>query len=343
MPKRKDKIITSRKGINYLRTIVEDTGSIFNEIHQENDVGIDAIVELFADEKPINKLVAFQVKSGASFYDKKNDLCLIPVEDHYDYWINYSIPVYGFVYIPALKQGFWINIKGYLKANGKVSVIKFPPKTINALSEEYFKKVFSPLVSNELPNITFDEATKLLNSNHDDEVSIGLTTLFKKYANDNKAWDNIIDFFKKRDANHIPTIITYYLAHIPWHPDIFYSKESYTDDSKQYAKGLISNFSKDDIIKMITFVDEENLIARGTPGQSVKAIVSIIDNVQEKLFEIIADKNIELHIRAVAALLYTYNKGHKIEDVKKLFDEDKPWFVHVMIDTIQEDPEFMPL
>jgi hypothetical protein len=181
MPKRKETTITSRKGVNYLRTIVENTGSIFNEIHQENDVGIDAIVELFVDEKPINKLVAFQVKSGSSFYDKKNDLCLLPVENHFDYWINYSIPVYGLVYVPALGQGYWVNIKQHLTVHGKVNVIKFQPKTINTLSEEYFQNVFSPLVSKELPKITFDEALSLLHSKHQDEVAIGLTTLFINY------------------------------------------------------------------------------------------------------------------------------------------------------------------
>ena len=88
MAKRKQNIITSRAGVNFLRNVVENTGSIFNEIHQENDVGIDAIVEFFSDEQPVNKLVAFQVKSGASYYDIKNEECKIPVEDHYDYWIN---------------------------------------------------------------------------------------------------------------------------------------------------------------------------------------------------------------------------------------------------------------
>jgi hypothetical protein len=343
MPKRKEKIVTSRKGINYLRTIVEDTGSIFNEIHQENDVGIDVIVELFDEEKPINKLVAFQVKSGTSFYDKKNDMCLIPVDDHYDYWIKYSIPVYGFVFIPPIKLGYWINIKEYFKRNEKVNVIKFQPNTLNTLSEEYFVKVFFPMVSNELPNITFDLAFKLLYSSHYDEVAIGLTVLFKRFANENKTWDCLIDFFRKTEIDAIPPVITYYFAHIPWHSDIFYANESYTDESKFYAKNKILDFTREDIIKLISFIDDENVIARGTPGQNVKAIVSIINYKVDKLYKIIEDKGLDLHTRAIAAILYAYNKGERINEVKKIFKKDEPWFVHVMIDAIQEDPEFMPL
>lgn len=343
MPRRKETTITSRKGVNYLRTIVENTGSIFNEIHQENDVGIDAIVELFVDEKPINKLVAFQVKSGSSFYDKKNDLCLLPVENHFDYWMNYSIPLYGLVYVPALSQGYWVNIKEHLTVHGKVNVIKFQPKTINTLSEEYFQNVFSPLVSKELPKISFDEALSLLHSKHQDEVAIGLTTLFKKFAGENRTWDAIVGYFRNSNIENIPTIITYYFAHVPWHPDIFYFKESYTTESKEYAKQLIESFTKNDIIKLISFVDEENLIARGTPGQNVRAIVPIITDIESKLFDIIQDRSLDLHIRAVAAVLYAYCNGNRIEDVKQFFDEDEPWFVHVMIDAILEDPNHMPL
>lgn len=329
--------------MNYLRNIIEDTGSIFNEIHGENDVGIDAIVELFSNEQPTNKLVAFQVKSGSSYYDKKKDLCLIPVEDHYDYWVNYPIPVYGLVYIPAIKIGYWVNIKNYFEANGKVSVIKYQPKTLNTFNEEYLVKVFSPIVSNELPKISFEEAANLLISEHFDESSIGLTILFKIYANDNRAWDKIFDFFKTRDVNDIPVKITYYLAHIPWHPDIWGHKESYTEGSKQYAKSKLRLFDKEELVKLISFIDEENLIARGTPGQNVKAITSIIDDITDKLIKIIEDVELPLHTRAVAALLYAYNKGPEIKRVIDQFNKDEPWFVHVMIDTIVEDPNFMPL
>lgn len=71
MPKLKKTSITAKKGINFLKGIVEDNGSIFHKIEQENDFGIDCIIEFFKDEEPINISIAFQIKSGSSYINKK--------------------------------------------------------------------------------------------------------------------------------------------------------------------------------------------------------------------------------------------------------------------------------
>lgn len=341
MAKRKQNIITSRAGVNFLRNVVENTGSIFNEIHQENDVGIDAIVEFFSDEQPVNKLVAFQVKSGASYYDIKNEECKIPVEDHYDYWINYSLPVYGLVYVPVLKQGYWIDIKRYLKQTGEISVIKFKPKTLNTLTEDFFISVFIPFAINKLPNFTFDDAYRLTFSTHKDEVLIGLAILFKNLGNENKSWDRLIEFFINAEEDEIPYQLIYYFAHIPWHPDMHYYNESYTDESKAYAKTRLSQFGEGEILKLISFIDEENLIARGTPGQSVQAIVSIIDNKSDKLLNIIKNDSLEMFTRAIAAILYAYTKGPEKEKVKGMFDNDEFWFVHMYFEELDDNEHFI--
>lgn len=65
------KLQLQQKGINFLKGIVEDNGSIFHKIEQENDFGIDCIIEFFKDEEPINISIAFQIKSGSSYINKK--------------------------------------------------------------------------------------------------------------------------------------------------------------------------------------------------------------------------------------------------------------------------------
>lgn len=39
MPKYSNSSITAKIGINYVRTIVEESGSLFHKIEQENDLG----------------------------------------------------------------------------------------------------------------------------------------------------------------------------------------------------------------------------------------------------------------------------------------------------------------
>jgi len=41
--------ITSKTGLNFVRTIVEDAGSLFHRIEQENDLGIDGLIEFVRD------------------------------------------------------------------------------------------------------------------------------------------------------------------------------------------------------------------------------------------------------------------------------------------------------
>jgi hypothetical protein len=50
LPKRKKSAATERKGVNYIRSVVEESGSIFQEITRDNDYGNDAFIELVIDQ-----------------------------------------------------------------------------------------------------------------------------------------------------------------------------------------------------------------------------------------------------------------------------------------------------
>lgn len=117
MPKYLRSNSTGKAGINYVKSIVDSHNCIFQKIDQENDVGVDALIELVKDEIPTGDFVATQIKSGNSYFDKKANICKIPVGTHRDYWQNYSLPVYGIVYVPEIESAFWVNIKKYLENN----------------------------------------------------------------------------------------------------------------------------------------------------------------------------------------------------------------------------------
>lgn len=63
MPKYLKTNSTSKAGINYVRTIVESHNCIFQKIDQENDVGIDALIEVVKNERPTGNFIAAQIKS----------------------------------------------------------------------------------------------------------------------------------------------------------------------------------------------------------------------------------------------------------------------------------------
>nr|WP_281220876.1 DUF4365 domain-containing protein [Nocardia salmonicida] len=86
---------TGRAGVHQVGfTIESDLNWIFREQSIE-DYGIDAHIEIVAGESPTGKLLAIQIKSGASVFDSPTDsgwwYYLKP--DHVEYWMKHSLPV----------------------------------------------------------------------------------------------------------------------------------------------------------------------------------------------------------------------------------------------------------
>lgn len=326
MPKYKRTNITSKIGLNFVRDIVEKSGSIFHEIEQKNDLGIDAIIEFINDEKPTNLSIAVQIKSGDSYFKDKYNYCFIPIEDHYDYWLNYSLPVYGIVYIPKQNKGYRINIKEYLKNNVNSSIIKTECNKTNIFNEEYYSKIFFPYLNNQIPRLELNEALDLFNSKKRIEKSLGMTVLFRQYVNNKIVWQNFLNCILTNNYNNIPYNLIYYLAHIPWHGDISYTGEEIKDEIKNYVKSELNKFDKKIFIKLLILIDENEGIMRGTVGQSIEAIISSINKFDKILEEIMLDNTINKSVRKFSALIYSYHCGrnslkflHKIINVDKKF------------------------
>ena len=129
---------TAKKGINFIKRIVKASNCEFHDIHQENDIGLDGIIELFDDEKPTGKMFSIQVKSGNSFVDFKKQVCKININQHYEYWLKHSLDVYGVVYVPDMFQAYFIDIKRYLLENPDDKVIKIDIINSNEFNYENF-------------------------------------------------------------------------------------------------------------------------------------------------------------------------------------------------------------
>lgn len=341
MPKYLKSNSTGKAGLNYVKSIVDSHNCIFQKIDQENDVGVDALIELVKDEIPTGDFVATQIKSGNSYFDKKANTCKIPVGTHREYWQNYSLPVYGIVYVPEIESAYWINIKKYLKNNPSDSVISFEPTLVNIFNEKTFQTQFVPLHTGQVPKITYELALKLFKSEKRDEMYLGLYTLFKRFADNNKVWRLFIEYFKEKPISEIPGQLIYYLAVIPWHPDIFFYKDSYTKDSRDFGRKLIEQFERKEVLKLLHFVDNENMISRGSLGQSVEAIISIIPNFSEHLQKIIMSNDTDLKIKEVAGVILAFHNGK--ESIKFLSTfKNESWFIQELIDHIKDFGGYNP-
>lgn len=310
LPKYSQRNATSKSGVNHVRIVVESCNSIFHEIHQENDIGIDGIIEIIKGEHPTGKMLALQIKSGESFFVRGE--CTIPTENHAKYWSNHHLPVFGIVYVPTLANAYRVDIKKYLSQNKEASIIKYAPTRANTFDVKDFQRVFVPHILEQPPTgFSLEDALGLFHSSNNDEAFLGLLILFREFTDNNKVWDEFVNYLRQTSAHNIPNVFPYFLAHIPWHPDIWGGKDKITSESRAYAKLLFESLEKAEIIKLLSKIDNKG-IDRGTVGQSVEAIISSLPQSKMCLLEITLDKEIDVSIREYAATLLAYKWPQEI-------------------------------
>lgn len=290
-----EKIGLGKRGINFLRTIVDENKCYFNEIQQENDIGIDAIIELTENGRNIGKCIAVQVKTGASYFS--NDVCHIPIENHYSYWNNYSLPVYGIVCDYDRHVAYWINISDYLHIHGseisagKLKSISFPMMDINRLDTDSFHSLFLPILQNKIPEVSYETAVNWTTSIHYSERRLAWRIMFRGYAEKISTWQHAIDMLESEQSPGILREIVYYLSYVSHNPDLWGSLPC-SPESLEYAKKLLKHLNKEIICLLINLIDEDG-IARGTIGQCIECIISFNEESKSILQSIIMDEESE--------------------------------------------------
>lgn len=112
---------TDRLGVSALEYFFSQNGWLFRE-QTTHDYGIDAHVEIVRDHRPTGKLIAIQIKTGASFFREENDDSFVFRADdqHIAYWVGHSMPVIVVIYSPDTKQAYWKHIsRGEIESTGK--------------------------------------------------------------------------------------------------------------------------------------------------------------------------------------------------------------------------------
>ncbi|MGJ8684530.1 MAG: DUF4365 domain-containing protein [Nonlabens sp.] len=100
-----------RIGVNAAESIfINDFDWIFR-VQDAVDVGIDAFVEQSVNGDPKGKFIALQIKSGkGNFHVSKNSLTYYISNIHYNYWLNFDIPVIIIAHLPENKKTYWQEI-----------------------------------------------------------------------------------------------------------------------------------------------------------------------------------------------------------------------------------------
>ncbi|TCL63321.1 uncharacterized protein DUF4365 [Hydrogenispora ethanolica] len=304
---------TARKGVNYVRSIVDSYNCIFQEIDLENDVGNDAIIEFIKNEETTSLCIGVQIKAGNSnihndYYSLKAD------KEHFEYWKNHILPIIGIVYNPQDNNAVWVDISEYLKSNS--ALINKGPYVIkisksNLFSQETFSEIMDYYLKYQRQYKDEDNFGKSLELFADikniNQCQDGIISLFYNHRNRKAAWFYLINCFKCIKDESVLNRLIFALCHIPGHGDIFWYKNNIIDENtRTYAQEVMADsFGEAEITKLLSAIDE-NGIQRGTLGQCVHSIIDICPNKTTFLEKISFNKTISEEIRIHAFYLCIY-------------------------------------
>jgi len=297
---------TSRDGVNYVRAILEHANCIFREIHQENDYGNDAFVELVDGEDVTGEHLVVQIKSGKSYCDSSS--CWIPAtREQLEYWRRHRLPVVGIVYIPSEACAYWVSISSRLRGGShhdSVTRIVFPKSELSRFDDQGLREVFLPIFLGKPIRLSQEKSVRLADSNLFDEHVIGLRSLFYGFCNDLSTWDMLERLLLSRPPGETSLQLAYFLAHAPGHGDIVWPRQPMLQrEVRDAVLDRMRNYGEKHLLALLALVDE-NGFERGSVGQSVHAIVDLATATSgDKLRRIIKRVDLPEKIRRNALML----------------------------------------
>lgn len=108
-----DKARSERAGVSHCEKTISNLGMIFRE-QPISDFGIDAQIEIYneIEEYASGKIVALQIKSGASYFSESNNDHVVyrGSNKHYNYWLKHSLPVILILFNPETEECIWEHI-----------------------------------------------------------------------------------------------------------------------------------------------------------------------------------------------------------------------------------------
>ena len=134
------------------------------------------------------------------------------------------------------------------------------------------------------------------------EKVLSIDLLLRMYADDPKSWDRCFTILNEETTTELLSNIAKYFSYVSYNPDLW-GKLAYSKETEQYVKKRMQGIDKTTVIKLLNLADDG--IERGTIGQCVESIISIIHNNKQILSEIIEEyHSTNIGINALLILAY---------------------------------------
>jgi hypothetical protein len=323
---------TAGTGIHHVAKVANQANCIFELVGQENDVGIDAWIELVVDQEVTGCWVALQVKSGSSYCPASG--WIIPADAaHLKYWRSHSLPVCGVVFDPRADVARWVNISAFLSDNptlNKACDIPVPPgNRFDVESFAIFRHHFLDCREQFSDDAHFGRSLRQFSHLDDPEAcDSALRALFSFHRDRPETWYFIVTSLPCFRDHPLIQRLAVLLCHVPGHGDIFWhSKNIIPEPACAEAMSILRRFlSRDGVISLLGAVDASG-IGRGTVGQCVCAVVLVVPHRAQLLESIIFDPGLSEDLRFWAVLMLIYTEQRRdIDHLMRTLDATKAVF-----------------
>ena len=300
----------ARLGVAFVQKVVAEAGSIFREYPQDTDLGIDGQIEFIEKEVATGKLVAVQIKAGSSYliHHADGDYFQIKVKrQDLIYWNSQPIPVVLIAYDPQTEQSSWLDILGQVRNNPNILGNNYTTLILPATTRPFNADILKSEIKNLCTNYRF-EAEQLsfleLMASHDTEDKLrgflGLRShpeyLFTKLT----TFLLLKHLFHPNDG--LRAAVTDTLSRFLAHPEVGLNPPK---EIREYVESEFRKFGLQELIWLLetAWLDEENLMRRGSLGQSVGVIITAIPRYEHRMVELAVDPNQSHKVRWAAIAL----------------------------------------
>lgn len=330
--------ITGKIGVNAFKSLIEAKGSLYHIIAQENDLGIDARIEICQNRKPIGVSFFVQVKSGTSYF--RNGKGYIQSDKrHFEYWDTAIVPVIGILYDTKTEKLYWVNISKHLKSLDKVENYNIFINLENDLNSSNYQDFIDYIIAynNEYKKYnSFQERLEWLFDENTEKALAGLSALFTHHKNEKIFWLTILNHIYLCDNLHVLDGITYFLSFVLGDivSDFKNHGGSIDPKIKEWLKSKFAEIIDAKILtKIFSVINEEEGVGRGTIGFYILWMLEKIPSIELHLKDIFFDRNIPVFSRDIALMLYIH-----IQEPKDALE-----FLERQLIYTNEDQLFLPV
>ena len=303
LPTRKRTNATERKGVAFVRNIVEDANCVFQEIDRAADYGHDAFVLLVDDEKVMPMQIALQIKAGKS-YCRAHRCVFTATAAQLNFWAQHPITTLGVVYDPDRACAWWVDLREEARAHRRdqgTVTISFPKADWNQFDKQGFELVLIPTLLDQAPRINLETALAWLQTYGDETHDLGARILRARFQDEPSSWEAMFREFQERGPRASFSIFVS-LIQIMGHPDAGFISEKIPPATRQALQSQVLAFGKPEVSDLLHFVDE-NGFERGSAGYGLFAIIPRLERGLSILRDIADDEDLPSEIRQNASLL----------------------------------------